>query len=81
MAGKITTALLLCGCWDKQSTGIASVSSLWCVPFLQAVEYASGCVCLRWETTESRGSETDVNRLEGDKSRTAAREWFRADLF
>lgn len=45
-----------------------------CLPSLDALDDALKQACLRWATAEDGENETDVNRLEGESTRTAASE-------
>lgn len=53
---------------------MALVQFLESVPRLDAVIDAVGCLCPRWSTAESGEDKNDVDRLEEEHTRTAARE-------
>lgn len=72
MGEKSTNTVLLCGVEAAEGSEMAFVQFIKCVPSLNAVNGASGYICLQWKA-ESAASWTNLERLQKEENRTAAR--------
>lgn len=81
MVRKEKTAVFLCVEVNEDDDETAFDRFMECVPPLDALDDASECMCLRRATAKCRENETEVERMEGEKIRTAAGEWSGAISF